>query len=136
MKDNRFRVLLFAFVLAFAVGVCAAKTSSSVPASKTAPQAMHQKAKADHSQKSLVLAAPENLSGTIAAVYPSDNVISVVGTNGVSYDFRVTKKTQIERANQKVSLAELKNDLHDPASIHFVPQANGNRAETIQIKAS
>jgi hypothetical protein len=136
MKDNRFAALLFAFVLAFGVGLCAAKTSSTTPAAKTTPKAMHQKAKADHSQKSLVLATPENLSGSIAAVYPSERVISVVGTNGVPYDFRVTKKTQIEMANQKVTLAELKNDLHDPASIHFVPQANGNRAETIQIKTS
>jgi hypothetical protein len=137
MKGNRFTVLALAFVLAFAVGISLAKTSGSASASETAPKAIYQQAKAVHSKKAaLALAAPENLSGTIAAVNPSARVISLVGSNGVPYDFRVTNQTRLEMANQKITLAELAKDVHDHASIHFVPQANGNRAETIQVRAS
>jgi hypothetical protein len=136
MQENRFRALLLAFVLVFAVGISLAKTSGSASASQTAPKAMHLQAKAEHSKKGIVLATPENLSGTIAAIYPSDKVISVVGSNGVPYDFRVNRRTRMEMANQKITLAELKNDLRDHATIHFVPQSNGNIARTIQIKAS
>jgi hypothetical protein len=136
-KADRFRALLLAFMLVFAVGISLAKTSGSASNPQTNPKAMHQQAKAEHSKKgAIVLAAPENLSGTIAAVNLSDEVISLTGTNGVPYDFRVNRRTRMEMANQKVTLSELANDVHDRASIHFVPQSNGNRAETIQVKAS
>jgi hypothetical protein len=85
--------------------------------------------------KSDVLAPPEDLSGTITRVSPSNKELTLICSNGVPYDFLVTKKTNIEMADHGIPRNRLSADLEKAATIHFVPTTHGNVAESIQIRA-
>lgn len=140
--------LLLSFVLTLALGLsfAAATSSSKESTEKTAtttrnspatnkPTASHMKE--SHARRmSHVLASPENLSGTISVVDPSDKEVTLVGSNGIPYDFDLTRKTQVELANQKIGIRELSSETHKLATVHFVPTSRGNLAESIQISAS
>jgi hypothetical protein len=146
--------LLFAFVLMLAVGVSLAApvpgskdyatktttratTKNNAAASKSA---MKSPAKSAAKKTSHVLASAENLSGTITVVDPTDKEVTLVGSNGVPYDFKLTKKTQVELSDKKIGVNELAGELagesHKRATVHFVPRSDGNLAESIQISAS
>jgi hypothetical protein len=145
---------LLSFVLVFAVGIClastipgakdsAAKTTSkankksSVATKTTAKSTSKSSVKKSAATKtSHVLAPAEDLSGTIAAVDPSDKELTLVGSNGVAYDFDLTRKTRIELSNTNIGLKRLQSENHKQATVHFVPTSRGNLAENIQISAS
>ena len=101
-----------------------AKVTTKSPAKTTA----NLSAQPDH-----VLASAEDLTGTISSIDPSGKELTVVGSNGVPYDFRLTKKTEIEHSSQKLAVNELANESHKQATVHFVPTSQGNMAKTIQI---
>lgn len=144
--------ILLAFVLALAIGVSLAATSSASKTSTTRNTATKpnqnrtaKTGKAEHMKKSTkktpakksdVLASAENLSGTISYINPTTKEVTLIGSNGVPYDFQWTGKTRVETANQKLAKNQLSNEDHKDASIHFVPTARGNMAQNIQIKAS
>jgi U3 small nucleolar RNA-associated protein 14 len=151
-KRTKIVSMLFTFVLVLAVGVSfgvpatgtnnsATKTTTRA-VTKTKPatgkSAMKSMTKSSARKTDHALASAEDLSGTITLVDPSDKEITLVGSNGVPYDFVLTKKTRIEVANtnQKIAMNELSSESHKQATIHFVPDADGNLAESIQIKAS
>lgn len=149
-KRSKVGSMLFAFVLMLAVGVSfgvpAASTNNSETktttkaVTKTKPatgkSAMKSMTKSSARESDHVLASAEDLSGTITLVDPNDKEITLVGSNGVPYDFELTKKTQVELANQKIRMNELSSESHKQATIHFVPKSDGNLAESIQINAS
>ena len=83
-----------------------------------------------------MLASAENLSGTISSVDPSDKEVTLIGSNGVPYNFDLTKGTHIDASNKKIGANELAGESHKQATIHFLPTAHGNIAESIQISAS
>ena len=111
--------MLFAFVL-FAVGVSlAAPTPESKDSAKkattkvnanTKPSASKSAAKsqAKSSARSTrhVLASNEDLSGTIAMVDPAGKEVTLVGSNGIPYDFILTNKT---RGNSPTTRSESMN---------------------------
>jgi hypothetical protein len=133
----------------FAVGICLAypaaaaqatttkittETTKSIPAiSKGTAQSM---SKVTAKKKSDVLASAEDLSGTITVVDPSDKEITLVGSNGVPYDFDLTTKTRVELANEKIVVNQLASETHKQATVHFVPTSHGNLADSIQISGS
>jgi hypothetical protein len=140
--------MLFAFVLAAGVSLAAPVPTSKNSTTKTTTKTMtkhnspakHSTAKspANSSAKhtSHVLASAEDLSGSISAVDPSDKEVTVVGSNGVPYDFKLTKKTEIELSNKRIGVNELAGESHKQATVHFVPRSDGNLVESIQISAS
>jgi hypothetical protein len=140
--------LLLSFGLTLAVGLSlaavsgskdsatqtTAKTTKSSPATirSTTNSATRSSAyEMDH-----VLAPAENLSGTITVVDPAAKEITLVGANGVPYDFEVTRRTRIERSSREIEVSELASESHRPATVHFLPTSHGNLAESIQIGAS
>jgi len=150
-RVTRVLPMLFAFVLMLAVGVSLAastpgskdsttKTTNNKATMKTSAaaskSAMKSPAKSSSRNRGHVLASAENLSGTITVVDPTDKEVTLVGSNGVPYDFKLSKKTQVELSNNKIGMNELAGESHKQATIHFVPRSDGNLAESIQISAS
>jgi hypothetical protein len=132
-------ILLMAptLVAGMALASTTASTHQSAAATQTATTPSHAKAQRVHKNSPMPLAAPEDLSGTIKAV--NSGVLTVIGNNGVPYDFHVNRGTRIVMQNQpgqKLTPAALERDVRDQASIHFVPMSNGNLAKTIEIRAS
>jgi len=138
--------LLLAFVLTLALGVSfgaqapEAKSSATKITAKAVTKAKPAAGMtvAEHSamKTSHALASAEDLTGTITMIDPSDKEITLVGSNGVPYDFELTKRTQVELSNQKIGMNELSSESHKQATIHFVPKSDGNLAESININAS
>jgi hypothetical protein len=144
MKKMAERTILLIALMFFAGSVLAttATTSQTPSAAKTAtaspaPAASHAKATRANQNTPMALATPENLTGTIESV--NSGVLTVIGENGVPYDFLVNRGTHIVMQNmpgQKLTPSGLAQDVHDQASIHFVPMSDGNLAKTIEIRAS
>jgi hypothetical protein len=158
-KVTRILPLLFSFVLMFAVGFCLAsqspaskdaanKTTTTKTTTKTAKKssATTHKSTAKTPAKSTTktpaketghnLASAEDLSGTITTVDPSIKEVTLIGSNGVPYDFDLTHRTRVEVSNKQVATKELASESHKQATIHFVPTSHGNLAQNIQISAS
>jgi len=161
IKIARFVPISFVFVLMLAVGVSlaasapAAKTAASKSAASATTKTQTTSGKETVNNKETVnkkttktmakssanpsnhtLASAETLSGTISFVDPSAHEVTLVGSNGVSYDFKLNRKTQLELSNSKIAANQLDSEDHMPATVQFVPMSNGNLAENIQIKAS
>lgn len=144
-KRTRLVALLSSFVLTLAVySVAATSSNSKNSTTKVATQASTKssttanKSTAKHTEKSKAkhlhaLASPEDLSGTISAVDPSGKEVTVIGQNGVPYDFDLTRRTRLELSNQKIAPKELASEAHKQATVHFVPTSRGNMASSIQI---
>jgi hypothetical protein len=136
-------VLMLAVGLALAAAVPGSKAStmktvtktakSSAATSKSAAKSMK---KASAKKMSHVLASAEDLSGTITAVDPSVKEVTMVASNGVPYDFQLTRKTQVKLSNEKIGMNELASESHKQATVRFIPTSRGNLAESIQISAS
>lgn len=139
---TRFAALLSSFVLMLAVCSFAAASQNSnsttntskATANTAAANQAAKKTNAEKAKKSEVkdaLATPETLSGTISMI--SGKEVTLIGSNGVPYDFDLTGKTRIEASNQKITPNELDREMHKQATVHFLPTAQGNMAETIQV---
>jgi HD superfamily phosphohydrolase len=150
--------LMLSFVLMFAVGICSsqspasrdsankttttktstniAKKSSATTHKSTAKTPAKSTTKTPAKETSHNLASAEDLSGTITTVDHSGREITLMGSNGVPYDFDLTPRTRVEVSNEPVATKELASESHKQATIHFVPTSRGNMAQSIQITAS
>jgi len=141
--------MLFTFLLTLAVSVSLAapapgskdsKEATTKATAKTKPSASKRAemstAKSSARKTAHVLASAEDLSGTITVVDPTDKEVTLIGSNGIPYDFKLTKKTQLELSNSKIGMNELASESHKQATVHFVPRSDGNLAESIQINPS
>jgi hypothetical protein len=144
-KGKRLIAPLFAFVLTLAVGVTlaaenAGSTSSTAKTpnhTTTGKNTMKPAAKSSVKKgSSQVLASAEDLSGTITRIGASDKEVTLIGSNGVPYDFKVISKTRVKVANKEIPAPDLANEINKPATVHFIPEANGNLAETILLSSS
>lgn len=147
-KATRLVVALFAFVLMLAVGISLAapvpaskdsttKKTTTMKAKPAASKAAAESMTKSHAKKTrLALASAEDLSGTISRVDPTDKEVTVVGSNGVPYDFKITNRTLVELANNKIGMNELASESQKQVTVHFVPRTDGNLAENIKISAS
>lgn len=111
-------VLLCSFVLILATGISLAanapssKESSAKPASKLSSKSTKPQKKTEHqatrpSTKNHVFASAEELGGTVGLVAPSDKEITLVGANGVPYDFHLSRTTKVECEGKKIKATEL-----------------------------
>jgi len=146
-RFTHFPALLAAAVMLMGIQVAASsaaaqtntaqtRTKSGAKAGKTKPE--NVKLKPAH-PKPAVLATPEDITGTIKELGPSDKVLTLIGESGVPYDFRIDRGTRIRlqnRPDQTLTASQLAQEAHRRASIHFVPMANGNVARTIKVWAS
>ena len=145
-KITRLVPALLAFVLVLAVGLSFAsapatkdsKTKNTTNAMKAKPPAktaVKSKVESPARKTTHVLASAEDLSGTITMVGPNDKEITVVGSNGIPYDFKLTNKTLLELSNSKIPMNELASESQKQATIRFVPRSDGNLAQSIQISS-
>jgi len=147
-KLTRIVPSLCSFVLMFAVGICLASPASGAKTTttktgnettKSSPairKTENPKSKTTAKMRSDVLASAEDLSGTITVVDPSDKEVTLVGSNGVVYDFDLTRRTRVELSDKTIGANQLAAETHKQATVHFVPTSRGNMADSIQISAS
>jgi hypothetical protein len=140
----------FACVLMMAVGILLGvpalgannsatnTTAKAVTKSKPAPgeNAMKSMTQPATEKTNHALAPAEDLSGTISMIDATNKEITVIGSNGVPYDFELTKKTQVQLTNKTIELNELASESNKQATIHFIPRSDGNLAKSIRISGS
>jgi hypothetical protein len=80
-----------------------------------------------------VLASAEELSGRIAFIGPSGKEVTLMGANGIPYDFRLTSRSKIDVAGKKIGVDELAAENHKQATVRFLPTTRGNLAESLEI---
>ena len=146
MCPKRIVPLLLAFVAMLALSLVAAqasrthspttKATNATKTAKTKPAKATKHASSEHTTKPHALASAEDLTGTISLVSPADKTLTLLGANGVPYDFQITRKTQVELGHKTVAANELPGEEHAHATIHFVPTSRGNLAQSIRINAS
>jgi hypothetical protein len=75
--------------------------------------------------------AAQDLSGTISMVDPKMNLVVVRDSSGVPFDIKVMRSTRIDAGAKREELSQLAPN--QSVSVHFVPEANGDIARTIQV---
>jgi hypothetical protein len=79
------------------------------------------------------LAPKETLTGTISMVDKTQDLVVVTGSNGVPYNFRVTRSTRITISGNKAGIDELANQLNKQISVEFIPKTGGNFASSMEV---
>ena len=75
---------------------------------------------------------PETLSGTVSLIDENQKLV-VLTSEGVPYDFKVTKATQIQVGGSKATFNELLSQTEKEASVTFVARPDGNYLKSISI---
>ena len=119
-------VLLVSVLLAAGSALATAKKESEQASGKVVSQRMSKR-------EVHVLGKAENLSGTISMVNEKDDVLSLVGSNGVPYDFRLTAHTQFKIGGKTAKFADLKDEMNRRATVDFVPMSDGNLVNTLHV---
>jgi hypothetical protein len=115
------------FVLLGAVSL-AAQDQQAAPAESAKPEKMAMPA------KHAMMAAPETLSGTISMVDADKKIVVVTGSDGVPYDFMVSKATKIMVGGNKAMLNDLSGQTSKQASVTFMAEKRkGNIAKSIEV---
>ncbi|HTW56880.1 MAG TPA: hypothetical protein VMD99_01990 [Terriglobales bacterium] len=114
----------------------ATKTDTKTPAKSSTAENTPAKHTAKSTAHTHALASAEDLSGTITAIGRSGKEVTLIGSNGIPYDFDLTRQTRLELSNQKAALSQLSGETNKQATVHFVPTSRGNVAKSIQITAS
>jgi hypothetical protein len=149
-KVTRLMVLLSSLALMLAVGGSSAATTSGskgaaakavtkIPVKKSIPiqkRTAQQIKESSSKNANHVLASAEELSGTIAFVGPADKEVTLIGANGVPYDFQLTSKTKVDVAGRMIGATQLATENHKEATVRFLPTTRGNLAERLEISAS
>ncbi len=86
-------------------------------------------------KKSAVQAAwpPETLSGKIISV--ANNMVVVKTSDGIPFDFDLTRHTQIKAGDHSVAIRDLTADVNKDVSVKFIPEGRGDVAESIHISS-
>jgi len=126
---NRISLLLTALVLVLlgAMTTMAQDQPAAQESAKPAATAAKKHAKAGASYA----AKPETLSGTISSVDADKHLVVVNSSDGIPYDFTVSKGTKITSGGSKAKLADLQSGKQ--VSVSFVAEKKkGNLARSIE----
>ncbi len=113
----------------FAMAQQTTKAASHAAAKSQTVKKVH----AEASGAGKVLGSSETLNGTISTVDTTSNLIVLTGSNGIPYNFRVTRGTRITVSGKKATFEDLSAQANAQASVEFVPRSNGNFAESIKV---
>lgn len=75
---------------------------------------------------------PETLSGTVTLIDADQNLV-VLTSDGIPYNFKVTKATKIEVAGSQASFNDLVSQTQKEASVTFIARPTGNVAKSITV---
>lgn len=113
-------LLIIPCVLLFGIQTASAQRSES-PGSETTVQARWSSYK------------PETIEGNISMVVVDQKLVVVTSSDGVPYNFVVTKRTKVQIGGTPSSFDDLTGQTHKQASVTFVPRRNGNIAQSISV---
>jgi hypothetical protein len=111
----------------------AAQQNSSPTTKATAKSQPMKKSHAAVIGAGKVLGPKKILSGTISTVDTTNDLMVLTGTNGVPYNFRVTRGTRITISGKKSGIGDLSSQANAQASIQFVPRSKGNFSESVTV---
>jgi hypothetical protein len=130
---NRISMLLTAFVLVLfgAITIMAQDQPAAQSQESSAPAATSTTKK--HAKAGMSYAAkPETLSGTISSVDADKNLVVVSSSDGIPYDFTVSKGTKITAGGTKAKLGDLQSGKQ--VSVSFVAEKKrGDVARNIEV---
>lgn len=105
----------------------------------TAPANTHMKAS---SQRSASAAStmwnsfkPETLTGTISMIEPGQKEIFLSGSNGASFEFKLTPRTKIQIGGERSTIAQLAERAQNKATVTFVARPKGDIAHSITVSS-
>ena len=126
-------LLLVLSMSAFAAASSGSRSATNKTAKTTSANNTTIAKSSSHQKTGDTLAPPQDLSGTISFVGPSDKEVTLKGANGTPYDFDVTNKTKIDVQDKSAGPSLLPQETHKQATVRFLPTARGNVAQTITI---
>ena len=116
------------------IGLFAGSTALAAQGQGEAGAKAASKQKKATVQSGRVLGEAEEISGTIQSVDVTASKVTATAA-GIPYVFQLTKKTMIEINGEKGDLEALSKAVDQKASIRFVPHADGNIANHIEVKS-
>jgi long-subunit fatty acid transport protein len=117
-----------------ALGAAACALLLSVPATAAEKSATSAHKTSKMAAKKARSAWPaESLSGKIAMVNTAAHRVVVMDASGTPFDMIVTPSTRIRSGDRSLKLNDLASRTNKGASVHFVPQRNGDVAKSIQL---
>lgn len=131
--ENSAPYLLIAAMFLFLGAASGAAQAANMPVQQAASKARAMKAPANGGGEGKVLAPKESLTGTISIVDTTQGLLIVTGSNGVPYNFHVTRRTQIMVGGQKAAMDDLSNQVNKQVTIEFVPRTGGNFASSVEV---
>lgn len=129
-------MVLSLLVLLVGVSVYAKQTSSSESSSTTET---HKAKKSAHHAATENLTAKyargaQSVSGSISMVDADKKLVVITDSNGVPFDFKVTKGTRIEVNGKKSTLSDLAQQTNKQASVKYRDGLeHGLLAQSIQV---
>jgi len=76
----------------------------------------------------------QTLSGTLSSVSADQKLLVVMGTGGVTYNFKVGGATRVKVGGQKAKVADLGAQSGKSVTIKFLPLRTGNSAQSIEVQ--
>jgi hypothetical protein len=126
---NRISALLTALVLLLGLSAMIVMAQDQPAQDSSAPAASSTKAAKGGASAA---AKPESLSGTISSVDADKNLVVVSSSDGIPYNFVVSKGTKITAGGSKAKLSDLQSGKQ--ASVSFVAEKKrGNLAKSIEV---
>ena len=87
-------------------------------------------------QPGRTLGKQETLTGSITAVDPQTKILTVTGSNGTPYEFRIAGNAKITIDGHLATLVDLTAHINGMASIEFVPTSTGNFVHSIELNSN
>jgi|SRR5579875_3625589 len=117
---------------AFAKNAQAESSSAGQTAAPAKKAATHHHATSSKAAKAA--AKLHSLSGTISMVDATKKIVVLTDSNGVPFDFIVTRATHIEVSGKKATLSELADQTNKQASVKYMDRMKaGQLARSIEV---
>jgi hypothetical protein len=126
--------VIYWLVIFLTIGLVAGSTASAAQGQAEAGAKAASKQRKATAQLGRALGEAEEISGTIHSVDVTAFKVTVTSA-GIPYVFQLTKKTKIEIKGEKGNLEALSKAVDQKALIRFVPHADGNMADHIEVKS-
>ena len=125
---NKVLTLVTMFVLLLFGAILTAAQDQPAAQGQSAPASAEKPAKAHHAAASKA----EKMSGTVSSVDAAKHLVVVSGSDGVPYNFTVSKGTKITSGGSKAKLDDLQGK---QVSVSFVDmKKKGNMAKSIEAQ--
>lgn len=98
---------------------------------KPAAGASQEAEKSAPAPKAKAAAKSETISGTVTTV--SKELLILTSSNGIPYNFKLTRGTRIKVGGQKAKADDLAAQTGKQASVEFLPLRTGNMARSIEV---